>query len=373
MQFKSYGLQVLKNKKLSILLCALLLALPFVNQTCNAQSTPLLQNKAFLFLSDVIGVDMSSYKTSLFDNDSSQGHDHLFYTLAPSQQMSIFAVGGNVGFEFYNDTLGSCIFDPGTVNQPYLHPRTDRFNDTLSIMQRYYTWTNDTQVKQMVELMKKVGSEKNVLEVLGDLSLRISISPNLANYQFSNYINGVEYSGVIVSMGNSSGDIFFDDTRVWQKIGETSINITQDQAIQIAKNTAKGYSYNHDFGNGTKVTISNLNVTGVYRTSIASALRDNSTLYPLYTVELNVTGLPSKSVGIGVSIWASDGKIQSIYQYVYPTNGSSVLDSIFDLMFFQTLFGSLMSLVLILCFAVVVVVVVLIVVIRRNKVPNKSG
>src|SRR5665647_1097032 len=174
--------------------------------------------------------------------------------------------------------------------------------------------------------MKQVGSEKNLLEVSGNLSLHISISPSLVQYRFSNYLNGVEYTGVTVSMGNYSGDVFFDDYRVWQKIGNTRINITQDQAIQIAKDTAQRYSYNHTFGNGTSVLISNLNVTGVYRTSLSSCLRGDSTLYPLYNIGLNVTGLPSKSVGIGVFVWANDGTIQSVYQYIYPTNGSSFVD-----------------------------------------------
>ncbi len=370
MKRKSFGRQILGNKKLSILLCVLLLALPFVGQTCSAQATPRLQNKALLFLTDVIGVDMSNYRISLYDNRSSQGNDYLFYTLEPTKG-SIFAAGGDVGFNFYNDSLGSCTFNPGTINQPYLHPRSDRFNDTLAIMQRYYAWTNDTQVQQMIDLMKKVGSEKNLFEVSGNLSLRISINPLLAHYRFSNYLNGVEYTGVSVSMGNSSGDVFFDDNRVWQKIGNTSINITQDQAIRIAEDAAKGYSYNHTFGNGTIVTISNLNVTGVYRTSLSSTLRDNSTLYPIYNIELNVTGLPSKYVGVGVFIWANDGKIQSIYQYIYPS--APFVDSILNLIFFQTLLGSLIDLVLILCLAAAVIVIVLVVVLRSKKVNSNSG
>jgi hypothetical protein len=362
--------QVLKNKKLSVLLCALLLILPFASQTCSAQATPRLQNKALLFLTEVIGVDMSNYKISLYDNSSGQGHDHLFYKLDPAKE-TFFVVGGNVGFNFYNDSVGSCSFNPGTINQPYLHPRTDRFNDTLAIMQRYYAWTNDTQVQQMIDLMKKVGSEKNLLEVSGNLSLRISINPSLAEYRFSNYLNRVEYTGVTVSMGNYSGDVFFDDYRVWQKIGNTSINITEDQAISIAEDAVKGYSYDHTFGNGTIVPISNLNVTGVYRTGLSSSLRDDSTLYPLYNIELNVTGLPSKFVGIGVFVWANDGTIQSIYQYIYPS--SPFVDSIRNLIFFQAPFGSMIDLLVILCFAAAVIVIVLIVVLRSKKAPSNSA
>jgi hypothetical protein len=369
MKSKFSKLNVHENKQWIIILCAFLLAMAFASQTCNAQTTTRLQNKAFLFLSDVIGVDMSSYKTSLFDNYSSQGHDHLFYTLAPAQQLSIFAVGGNVGFEFYNDSLGSCIFDPGTVNQPYLHPRTDRFNDTLCIMQRYYEWTNDAQVKQMVDLMKKVGSEKSVLEVSGDLSLKISFSSHLAEYRFSNYLNGVEYTGVTVSMGNSSGDVFFDDTRVWQKIGDTSINITQDQAIRIAVEYVKNYSFKHTFGNGTSVIISNLNVTGVSSANLgtnpgyaAMESIENSTLFPYWDVRVNVSNMPAKGLqGVGVVISANNGRVASAYQF-----SNMDIRPLLELMFLPITTSLLFTLAFVIAIPIAIMVV-LVIVLRHEK------
>jgi hypothetical protein len=368
-QFKH---KVSKLRQISVLLCIFLLTLPFVWQTCNAQTVPPLQNKAVLFLTDVIGVDMSNYKMSLYDNSSSQGNDHLFYTLEPAKGVSVFAVGGNVGFNFYNSSIGSCSFDPGTVDQPYLHARTDRFNDTLAIMERYYAWTNDTQVLNMINLMEKVGSEKNVLEVDNNLSFRISINSLLAHYQFSSYINGVEYPKVAVSMGNSSGDVFFDDYRVWQKIGDTNINISLNKAISIAEDTVKRYTYNHTFGNGTVVPISNLNVTGVYGTSLSSTIRYDSTLYPIYNIELNVTGLPSKLVGVGVFVWANDGAVQSVYQYIYPTNGPSIVDSIFNLIFFQAAFGSVIGFFSII-FCVAVAILILILILKSKKTTSNNG
>jgi hypothetical protein len=76
-------------------------------------------------------------------------------------------------------------------------------------------------------------------------------------------------------------DLDFTDSIVYEKIGDTSFNISQEQAIAIAENYAKNYySYNVSLENRTRTTVSNFNVTGVYATSLQSTVKENSTLYP---------------------------------------------------------------------------------------------
>jgi hypothetical protein len=275
---------------------------------------------------------MSNYRAS-FANGFMQTDNTLVYTLDPAKETSFSAKSGYVTFSFYNDSVSSCGFEPGTISQPYLHPHSGSFNQTLAIMQGYYAWTNDTQVQQMIDLMEKAGSEEDSFVVSGNLSLRISITQSVARYQFSNYLNGVEYSGVAVNIENSTQIVSFEDARVWQKIGDTTINITQDQAISIAQDALKGYTLKYSYGNGTILPISNLNVTGVYRTRLSSNVRYNSTLYPFYSVELNVTGLPTKTVGVGVTVWANDGTVRSINQLSIPTNSPHPVDRIPSLRF----------------------------------------
>jgi hypothetical protein len=176
----------------------------------------------------------------------------------------------------------------------------------------------------------------------------------------------VEYSGVEVDIENSTGIVSFEDTRAWEKIGDTSINITQDQAISIAQDALKGYTLKYNFGNGTILPISNLNITGVYRTYLWSNFWGNtSTLYPVYVVDLNVTGLPDKSGGVGVNVWAKDGTIHSFTQLSIP-NSPHPVDWIPSLRFSDSFFNFLRGLVIV-CFSVAVIVAVLIIILRRKK------
>jgi hypothetical protein len=171
-------------------------------------------------------------------------------------------------------------------------------------------------------------------------------------------------------MGNqTTGDVFFTDSRVFEKIGNTALGISRDQAIAIAQEAVKHYSYNHTFGNGTSVIVKDFNVTGVYAVGLTSALKENMTLYPLYDVQLNVTGLPSRATGLGVKIWANDGAVQWVYLYVYPGD-----DTFTDLMTGIFVFPFVLSTISSLAFVIVVlvlVVAVLLTVFRRNK--TRSG
>jgi hypothetical protein len=177
----------------------------------------------------------------------------------------------------------------------------------------------------MEDLMTNVGSEKNVLEVCGNESLEITVlSDGFGEYTFSNYLNGVEYTGVSVSMGNSSSsDVFFTDSRVFENIGNTTITVTRQQAINTAEEYVKNYSLQHTFGNGTSIAVSDLNVTGISSADLQTNPSypsmesiENSTLFPYWDVRVNVSNMPAKGLqGVGVVISANDGTVTSSYQF----------------------------------------------------------
>ena len=372
MKLKSLGLQVLKKKELTIL-CILLLVLPLASQPPSVQATPRLQDKAFRFLSDVMGVDMSNYTPS-FVYGLMRTDSHLCFSLEPAKEMSFSAKSGYFAILFDDDSVDDCTFEPGSISQPYLHPHSGSFNQTLAIMQGYYAWTNDTQVQQMIDLLMKAGSQKDSFLASGNLSLRISTSQSIARYRFSNYLNGVEYSGVTVSIENSTKIVSFEDNRIWEKIGDTTINITQDQAISIAQDALKGYTLRYNCGNGTILSISNLTVTGVFNAYLASILKgDSSILYPVYGVELNVTGLPTKSASVGVSVWANDGTINSIKQVSIPPNSPHPVDRIPSITFSDSFIDFIRALFVIVCISAVVIVAVVLISLRRKKAPPNSA
>ena len=362
--------------KIWVLMLVVLVSVPLIAQTPKVQASTVTSNlgdKALSFLSDVIQLDLAKYKVTLYDNESNG--NHLFYKLYPNDASALFFSSSETLaiFNFYNGTLGSCHLSPGIEGLEFKQAFTDRFNVTLGIVQRFETWANDSWVKGMEDLMAKVGSEKNVLEVWGNESLRITVlSDGFGEYKFSNYLNGVEYTGVSVSMGNSSRrDVFFTDSRAFQKIGNTTVTVSRQQAINTAEEYVKNYSYQHTFGNGTSINISNLNVTGIssaeLKTNPGYANMEsiqNSTLFPYWDIRVNVSNMPARGLqGVGVVISANDGTVTSSYQFTNMDIGP-LLSTLFFPATSSLLY--MLAFVIAIPIAVVVVLVVVLVIVLRN-------
>lgn len=152
---------------------------------------------------------------------------------------------------------------------------------------------------------------------------------------------------------------------VYEKNGDININISKEQAINITENTVKNYSYTATLGNQTKIFVSNLNVTGVYRATLQTAIRQNSTLYPYWDIQLIVSNIPTGHglQGIGVKIWANDGNISSIYHWI-DADFTPIINSLF----FYPLYSSLLfGLIFAVVFAVSLVIVLIFVFRKSNQ------
>jgi hypothetical protein len=297
----------------TILLLTLLLA-PFIAQTCSAQPTQLQQDKAISFLSDVIQLDVNHYKITETINQYDVNKISLTYTLEPKSSLA-FGESYTLNTEFNNRLFTSFSVQPDSGALVYKQPRQDRFNETLGILLRYQTWLNDPQVGEMADKLRQVGFEQSIFQASGNLSLRIQLYSDVGEYHFNNYINGVEYSGVSITQGRS-GSIFFTDNRVSQKIGNTTIDISEDQAIAIAQEYFKS---NPPRGTPGSKEITNLNITGVKSVTLKSSPIINYTLYPYYVVEFDVVD-QSNQQSCGVNVSANDGEIWGSYSSYTSTN-----------------------------------------------------
>lgn len=242
---------------------------------------------------------------------------YLTYSLEPKTFLSLEKTQ-TLNFQFYNGSLTSFgVLRPGS-GLVFTQPRPDRFNETLCILERYQNWLDDSQVGEMAALLRQVGSEQSTFQTSGNMSLKIQGYSNNAEYRFSNYLNGVEYSGIWITQ-SSTGAIFFTDTRASQPIGDTTIEISEDQAIAIAQNYVAAHPFRANTGNSKEIT--NLNIKGIKAVVLKSGIGVNHTLYPFYDVQFNVEGPQSLALGsYGINVGAQDGEIWSSYGSFSSTN-----------------------------------------------------
>jgi hypothetical protein len=350
-------------KKTYIILLIFVIYAPVLAPNTMAQSTASpLQDKAYAFLADIVQLDLTNYTVS--ENQQYKSENHISLSIDAKNASfldSMYHI--NAVLNFYNDSVRSCDLSPGLAGLPYANRSMDRFQATVGFMERYQEYTGDAQVKEMVAMLEKVSSEKNVTQPLDKLTLRISGSDLLTTYSFLNTFNGVEYNGISISYGNGLENFYFNDNRQTQKIGDTDINISRDQAISIGEKYLKTYTMNFTFGNGTTVLLSNFNVTGVYQAVLQTSNRGNNTLYPNWNIQYNISNMPTHGLqGIGVWISANDGSVWGAYDYT-----SMNFDPFLNVLFLSIFLETLTPIITVVCILIAAIIVVVLLIRKNGK------
>ena len=114
----------------------------------------------------------------------------------------------------------------------------------------------------MVSLLNEAAPQKNITETSGNIDLKTVSTTYSSTFNWSYTYNGTDYSGVSLTLVNEAYQTFsqltFSDNRAIYSVGNTTIAVSQQQAIQTALDYLKTYSYTTYSNNGTAVTVNNL-------------------------------------------------------------------------------------------------------------------
>jgi hypothetical protein len=149
-------------------------------------------------------------------------------------------------------------------------------------------------------------------QTFGDAKLQFSAYDDYADVLLMYSYNGTDFQAksLHLSYQNKILTEFSDDWFLF-KVGSTQINISKDQAVLIAKNAAKSYSWT---ANGMKVTNFQIldNPVSVQFYPKPSDT-DVLTLYPYWYVTLYLDKTyPNGVTQIAVGVWADSGQVSSI-------------------------------------------------------------
>jgi hypothetical protein len=205
---------------------------------CAEQTTA--QDKAISFIDKVLMVDLSKYDINLKHDSTLDGvplsNDSrkittLLYSLS-SENSTV-----NIDFIVEKDVVTSCNFCP-------LHDvtRTEQYNSRLdgvkSFLERYqaYSLIDSTNLADMLD---NVDITQESTTIVGNTKLVIGRSL----FQWIHTVNGADYTSLRVSFYQSGAVASFMDNRGIYTIGDTSITISKEQAVNIALKNLVSYSY----------------------------------------------------------------------------------------------------------------------------------
>lgn len=286
-----------------------------------------LEARGLQFIKDVLSVDTGKYNVTVetFDPVLSSVTEEQIAQAGSTTQYSLNSSTSNL--------LISCTFKNNNLiwADLYLYtgeifftgqPSSNLTEATQNFLTSYQKFSG-RNITDTLQTLDGVNPASDTTVQLGTLQLTTkhkdltgTIFGDNTAFSWVNIYSGFDYKYLSVSFqdGHFGG---FADNYLRYQIGDTTVNITSQQALQIALDAAKTYSY--DMGAG--ITVSNFNIDSTE--VILYPQTRNDVLYPCYTVYLNFNGTYPGSVhGLIIYVWAGTGEIHliSLNAYCEPTD-----------------------------------------------------
>jgi hypothetical protein len=287
-----------------------------------------LEAKGLQFIKDVLAIDTAKYNITVRSMNNptmsiataeqiAQAGSNTQYDLNSSTstlRVVITFIKGNLTWVNLYPVIGSAI---------YTQPSASNYTEATKNFLTAYGEFSGRNVTDMLQTLHEISPANGSTVIKGNLSLT-SIHVDLSGtyfgdnqiFEWVNTYSGFDYKYLSITYQDGHFDGFADNYLRYQ-IGDTTVNTTRQQALQISLEAAKTYSY--DMGAGITVDDFIISDTEV----ILNPQTRNDVLYPCYTVYLNFNGTYPGSVhGLIIYVWAGTGDIHliSLNAYCEPTD-----------------------------------------------------
>jgi DNA-binding transcriptional ArsR family regulator len=267
-------------------------------------------------LRDVVQLDVTQYDLTLLSNTVETRSDLggvveeiLKYSLTNSRsKIDIDLRFRDTHFSLYEFTLleGVPPFDPiFTEPQP-----TGILEAARGIIDRYKASINDPYLEEMSTLLASTNDTNNE-HTLGNTKFKVTTNGDSAEVVLLYTENGVDFTSKRIRLVFQNNILqYFSDDWFFFEVGSTQVNISQEQAVQIARTAADNFEWNAD-----GETVSNFNVLSepVSALFFPHARTEPRVLFPYWYITLYLDReYPGGVNSIAVGVWADTGDVANI-------------------------------------------------------------
>lgn len=264
------------------------------------------------FLEDVIQLDMTKYHARLERNTveyradlGGMTEEILTYTLTSDDSEL------DVDFRFRNQTLSRYRLNVIEGSPLYIYPQPTNILDVADgLLQRYQNYAGVSYLSTMRNMLKTVNETEDVDITVGDMKFTVSTDGNDVLMQWCHRTSDIDYQakGVRLTFDNGILEMFTDGFFLFN-VGSTEINVSKEEAINIAMNGITDFSW----------TVGGVEVTDfiILEESVSADLwphmrNEPAALIPYWYVTFKLDKIyPGNINSIGVGIWADTGEISA--------------------------------------------------------------
>lgn len=263
--------------------------------------------KVLSFIENVIQLDTTKYTTNLVSYsldypDSLVGmlQENVKYDLKTyDNELTILAKIKNNTLTYFSLTINK-----GTLF--YVQPTTNVLDRTKILLEGYQNYSNDTTLIEMMNPLNSINTIKNITTTINNVKFRMTSRADFTSFRWNYIFNGAEYTGIALT--TSEKGITFRDDRSIFKIGDTTVNVLKENAIETALERVENFSWK--LTGGEEVTDFDI-VDDPIGTELKTRPKNKEslTLYPYWDILLYLDDYyPGFVYAIEVGIWADTGE-----------------------------------------------------------------
>jgi len=268
------------------------------------------QDATLDFLTDVAGVDVTKYRIEeMYVPDDKLGGvvDQIVkYRLeADGSKMEVIS-------NLKNGALVWCKIYRLEGSQILLKvPAVDALDSAISLMSRYQSVSKASYLQPMQDSLNTLTELKSMTTKNGNMKLEVKNEGNYSWFWWTDTVNGIEIPQKTIGLTfyNGAFEQFGDYWNVYT-VGNANVKFDREEAIQVAKELARNYSYT--FGD---TVVSNLTILDDYITTRLT-MQDrekNCAVYPWWEIYLPLDKVyPGAVTRIHVNMWADTGEVTYI-------------------------------------------------------------
>jgi len=268
-------------------------------------------DKVLVFLRDVVHLDMTKYSATLEGNTVEYRSDWggiveeiLKYSLTYEGSKL------DVTLRFRNTTLSSYYLHvlEGTPYYSQLQPN-NILDAAKNLLERYQTYSGASHLETMRNMLETVDETGDFETTSGDVKLIISTEANTLKIQFVYTSDNIDFQvkSVVLIFDNYGFLQSLSDDWSLFRVGSTEVNISKEEAINIAVEYAKDYSWTV---NGEVIN----NFTLVTESASAELWphprEEPLALIPYWYVTIHLDRVyPDRIDRVAVGLWADTGEV----------------------------------------------------------------
>ncbi|MGD0645583.1 MAG: winged helix-turn-helix domain-containing protein [Candidatus Bathyarchaeia archaeon] len=272
-------------------------------------------DQAMTIIKDIFQIDVTKYQVTLLSHTVEPETDLpgvvqevLTYSLVNNaSNINLVLTFRNGNFSLFQLSVieGVPAFTPiYTQPQP-----TDFLTAAKNIITRYQTVDNASYLNEISQLLSAADANQQD-QTLGNIKLETSINGANAQFVLLYTENNVDFAAKSMQIVFQNGILtsLSDDWPLYS-IGNAQVNISQDQAIQIARNATKTYTFNAGGAQVSNFVVLQEPVSAVF----FPHPRSGFALYPYWYITLYLDKVyPGGVNSIAIGIWADTGNVANI-------------------------------------------------------------